>query len=823
VSNFDEVPETVRDRDIPATVPGCVHTDLLAAGLIEDPYLDRNEEKVQWIGRTDWRYQCTFDAPANWQEQERVDLVCEGLDTIATVELNGQRVGETANMHHPHRFNIKALLRPQGNTLSITFASAWHYAQAMQEKLGNRPCAYPQPFNFIRKMACNFGWDWGPILITAGIWQPIYLQAWNRARIAAVRPLVQSADANSAKVEVLVDLELAQPGSAQDALNLQVMLTAPNGEKVQQNLAVSGKATTVPLEVDKPQLWWPRGYGEQPLYDIAVSLQAAPDAGETLDEWSARIGLRTVRLNTDADEIGSQFIIEVNGKPIFCKGANWIPDDCFPHRIDEARYRQRIEQSIAANMNMLRVWGGGLYESETFYRLCDELGVLVWQDFLFACAAYPEESPFDKLVEAEARHNITRLSKHPSLVLWNGNNENIWGYFDWGWQEKLENRSWGLGFYLELFPKLVAELDPSRPYWPGSPYSGSMEIPPLDDGHGNKHVWDAWNTDDYTIYRDYTPRFVSEFGHQAPPTWPTLQRAIPADQLTPDSPAMLHHQKAIGGNDKLNNRLAEHFEIPADFDDWLYLTQLNQARAMITGVEWFRSRQPVCWGTLYWQINDCWPVTSWAAIDGDARLKPLWYATRQFYADRLLTFQPDKGNAENSHLTLYAINDTDEAWRENLKVERVTFEGQVLGSHAVSIEIAPRSCQAVLTLPQELAEASDRTREYLRAVEGNQQPATALWFFARDKDLNYPAPSFDAALKSEGATHYLTITAHSLLRDVAVFVDRLDVAATIDDQLVTIQPGDIYTFEIQSEQPLTQEQLISPPIFQCANRFGRVR
>jgi beta-mannosidase len=360
-----------------------------------------------------------------------------------------------------------------------------------------------------------------------------------------------------------------------------------------------------------------------------------------------------VRLNTDPDEIGSRFTVEVNGKPIFCRGANWIPDDCFPTRVDQARYRRRITQAVEADMNMLRVWGGGLYEAEAFYDVCDELGVMVWQDFLFACSMYPEGGRFRALVEAEARYQIARLSRHASLVLWCGNNENIWFWFTRGWEEKFPGRPWGAGLYFDLLPKLVAELDPTRPYWPGSPYSGSMEIDPIDDRHGNEHVWDAWNREDYTIYRSHTPRFVSEFGHQAPPTYPTLRRAIPADQLAWDSPAMLHHQKAREGNIKLNTRLAEHFQVPADFDDWLYLTQLNQARAIGLGVERFRSRRPVCMGTLYWQLNDCWPVSSWAAIDGDGRAKPLWFATRRFYAERLLSIQP-----EGEKLALFAVNDT---------------------------------------------------------------------------------------------------------------------------------------------------------------------
>ncbi|MDQ3813664.1 MAG: glycoside hydrolase family 2 protein, partial [Armatimonadota bacterium] len=622
-------------------------------------------------------------------------------------------------------------------------------------------------------------------------------------------PLVRRADADGAMVEVLVDLM----GQENTRANLEVTLTAPDGAAIKPatSAPTDSGSVRVTVKVPTPQLWWPRGYGEQPLYDLNVKLSDAR-SGALLDEWSSRIGLRTVRLNTEKDEIGTKFILEVNGRPIFCKGANWIPDDCFLNRVDEARYRRRIEQALAANMNMLRIWGGGIYETEAFYRLCDELGVLVWQDFLFACAAYPEEPPFDQLVEVEARYNITRLSKHPSLVLWNGCNENIWGYFDWGWKPKVEGRTWGLGFYLDLLPKLMSEIDPTRPYWPGSPYSGSMEIHPNDDRHANMHIWDAWNQVDYTIYRAYSPRFSSEFGHQAPPTYATLQKSIPADQLSPDSPAMLHHQKANGGNDKLNNRLAEHFEIPADFDDWLYLTQVNQARAVQTGVEWFRSRQPRCMGSLYWQINDCWPVTSWAAIDGYGRFKPLWYATRRFYADRLLTIQP-----EGDHLALYAVNDTDETWSSDLILARLTFNGQHQ-SEKIGLEVGPRSCRQVLELDPAFYAPGNAANEFLLA---RADDACTTWFFDIDQNLNYPEPAFDAELTSDGSIHRLTITAHSLLRDVAIFVDRLDAEATINDQLVTLLPGESFMFVIESGQALTREALTAPPVFQCANRFGR--
>ena len=349
--------------------------------------------------------------------------------------------------------------------------------------------------------------------------------------------------------------------------------------------------------------------------------------------------------------------MKINGKEVWCKGANWIPDDVFLTRAnDPARLRARLTQARDAGMNMMRIWGGGIYETDEFYDICDELGLLVWQDFLFACAAYSEDAETWKSVEEEARFNVTRLSRHPSLVLWNGCNENIWGFFDWGWEEKLKGRAWGAGYYFDLLPRVVAEVDPSRPYWPGSPYSGSMAIHPNADAYGNKHMWDTWNDVSFNFFRKYSPRFASEFGHQAPPTYSTLARAIPEDARDPMSVTMQSHQKAHGGNENLHTRLLEHFAMPEGLDNWLYLTQLVQARAMTLACEWFRTRSQ-CRGALYWQLNDCWPVTSWAAIDGDGKPKPLYYATKRFFRDRLLTIQPD-----GAGLALWAHNDSDETF-----------------------------------------------------------------------------------------------------------------------------------------------------------------
>jgi beta-mannosidase len=771
---------TVRSTDgagpVPATVPGCVHLDLLAAGLIEDPYLDDNEARTAWIGRTDWIYETAFE----WvPDEDRVDLVCHGLDTVATVTLNGTEVGRTANMHRSYRFDVGARLVAGTNTLSVRFTSSYAYAEALRHRLGDRPNAYPEPFQYIRKMACNFGWDWGPTLVTAGIWQPIGLHSWRTARLAEVRPLV-TVDGDRGRVEVHARVEQAAPVT---------LVATIAGQRVETT------GGTAVIEVDRPDLWWPRGYGDQPRYDLAVELRDAD--GAVLDTWTRKVGFRSVRLDTEPD---GRFAVEINGTPVWVRGVNWIPDDAFPVRVDRDRYAARLRQACDANVNFVRVWGGGRYESDDFYDLADESGLLVGQDFLFACAAYPEEEPLASEVAAEAREQVVRLSSHPSLVLWTGNNENIWGYRDWDWPEALAGRTWGLGYYLDVLPRIVADADPTRPYWPGSPYSGDLDHHPNDPARGTTHIWDVWNTRDYTHYRDYRPRFVAEFGFQAPPAYATLRRASSDEPPTVES----SHQKALGGNAKLLRWLEPHLPAPENFDDWLYLTQVNQARAIRLAVEHFRSLSPWCMGAIVWQLNDCWPVTSWSAVDGDGRRKPLWYALRRAYADRLLTVDGE---------ALVAVNDTGQPWAFATVVRRMTLDGKVRAEFTTDLAVPPRGTQSV-PLPARVRRPDLPTGELLTA-------GSARYFFAEDRDIAYPRPAYDTSVRPVDGGYLVTINARVLLRDLALFVDRLDPAGTVDDQLVTLLPGESVTFRVSTAALFDLTALVRPPVLRCVNDIGR--
>ncbi|WP_329454327.1 glycosyl hydrolase 2 galactose-binding domain-containing protein [Streptomyces sp. NBC_01497] len=768
-------------EDIPARVPGCVHTDLLAARRIPDPFLGRNELDVDWVGRADWRYDIVVGARDT--SHERTDLVFEGLDTVAEILLGGEILGNTANMHRSYRFDVTDRLGEAGTPLSVCFTSAYAAAAGLRTRMGAREEAYPHPSSFIRKMACAFGWDWGPALPTAGIWKPARLEHWSTARLDRVRPLV-TVDGTTGRVEVRLDVARTASGAAA-ALTAEVRVAG--GHPV--SVPLGGDSATVVAEVPDVSLWWPRGYGEQPLYACEVTLR--DQDGAVLDTWSRRVGFRTVVLDTTADEHGTGFTFVVNGERVFSRGVNWIPDDVFPSRVTPERYRERLTQAAEAGVDLVRVWGGGIFERDDFYDVCDELGLMVWQDFLFACATYPEEQPLRSEVEAEARENVARLMPHPSLVLWNGNNENLWVYRMWNWEEQLAGDSWGEGYYLALLPRVVAETDPTRAYWAGSPWSGSWEHAPEDPAHGCTHLWDVWNTTDYTDYLDSVPRFVSEFGWQAPPAYATLRRALAGEELAPGSPGVLHHQKAEDGNGKLERGLARHFDVPDDFDRWHYLMQVNQARAVATGVEHWRSHWPVCAGAVVWQLNDCWPVTSWSAVDGDGRLKPLWYELRRLYADRLLSVQVRDGRP-----VLCAVNQAAAEWRTEVRLRRMSADGTVLADGVLPL-VAGRRAVAAVPVPERFVPDRTSGREYLVA---DAQGLRALHVPVRDKEFAYPVPEYDVSVSpgEEAKDEVLVaIHAHTLLRDALLQADRIAPTATADRGLFTLLPGESLTVRVR--------------------------
>ena len=804
-------PERLQGVAVPAALPGTAHTHLLDAGLIPDPYVDRAEEDLVWAHRTDWRYTLRTTAGAA-SPQERLDLVFEGIDTVATVTLNDMHLGSTANMHRGYRFDVRDVLVEGVNELTVDLRSALEHAEEVERTLGRREHVYPHPFNMVRKMACSFGWDWGPDLQTAGLWRPVSLQRWRTARLAQVRPLVTAEPDGSGTVAVQVDVERSGLGP-DTPLELRAAVAGVVARVMIPRAAATG---AVVVNVPAVDLWWPVGHGDHPLYDLTVTLGPTGwDGGddEALETWTRRIGFRTVTVDIEPDHLGSPFTVVVNGRRIFIKGANWIPDDHLLTRITREQLARRVDQAAGAHMNMLRVWGGGIYETEDFYDVCDERGMLVWQDFPFACASYPEEEPLRSEVEAEARENVARLMPHASLALWNGGNENLWGFADWGWPEQLAGRTWGHGYYTDLLPRVVAELDPTRFYSAGSPYSpgpGGMPaqgVHPNDPDHGTRHEWEVWNRQDYTTYTDVIPRFCSEFGFQGPPTWTTLRSAVHDEPLSAGSPSFLLHQKAEDGNGKLDRGLTPHLPTPATFEDWHWATQLNQGRAVAYGVEHFRSWWPRTAGALVWQLNDCWPVTSWAAVDGHGRLKPLWYALRHAYAPRLLTVQ-----VRGERRVLVAVNDAAAEWRGQVHVERQTFAGVTLAATSLDLDV-PAWSVVELALDARLMDPVDARREVLVATVG---AVRAVHPFREDVELAYEPDALSAQAVAVDGGYRVDVRASSFVRDVALLADRVAPDAVVDEMLVPLLAGERRSFFVATVAQVDPAELVGPLVLRSA-------
>ncbi|MEM8874442.1 MAG: glycoside hydrolase family 2 protein [Planctomycetota bacterium] len=809
---------------IDAEVPGCVHLDLLRHELIPDPYFGDNEKLVQWINRCDWTYACRFDLDPKTLGKQRIELRFEMLDTVASVTLNGQHLGDVANQHHAHTFDIKDHVRPAGNELVIAFRSPLTAAEENEQTYGTLPHAgyggHPvqHPHNFLRKMSCNMGWDWGPVLMTCGVEGAVDILAWDEARIEFVRPMVMDVSDTSAKVDVLCDIRKAGRG----AVMARATLIDPDGNTIADREVLGTDIQIgIPLEVTNPLLWWPAGQGDQPLYDLHVELTTA--AGDPLDDFACRVGIRSVRLDQSEDETGSRFAWVINGREIFCKGANWIPDDCFPVRVTKDQLRQSLTAAVDAHVNMIRVWGGGLYASHDFYDLCDELGIMVAQDFMFACAMYPEEEPYRTQVESEAVFQLRDLARHASLIHWNGCNENIWGSEEWTnqgmeWKDVAEKRTWGAGYYFDLLPKLMLALDPTRSYTPGSPFSKTRDVRAQSNDHGTVHIW----TGDYSPveYKRRRARFVNEFGQQGPANYATLASALPADALDVNSPILEHHQKAGKGTAvRINKHLRELWGVDpqtVDFDTWHYAAQIFQARGVGEGVEYWRAIRPHCMGAVYWQWNDCWPVISWAALDSSGGKKLLWYATHNFFAPRIFTVQPaDLANAADwkpgEPLQLALCNDTNETWTGEITIRRLGLDGREWVSITANIAIPPQSVGRLRLADGKLDKPADPSKEII-VVDG-AGAARATFLFQRPAQVDFPKPVFEAW--TDG--NVVTVKAKTLLYETCLFADRLDPNAEADQQLGTLLPGESMRFKLNV--PAT-EAAIRKPVLRCWNDWA---
>lgn len=660
---------------ISAKVPGSVYHDLLTAGRMEDPYYRDNEMKALAVMEQDFEYVTYFDVEQEMFACEKVLLHFDGIDTIADLLLNGNVLGHVENMHRTWEFPVKELLQSTGNELKVILRSPTKYIREANERehipgSGESMAGFP----YLRKAHCMFGWDWGPRLPDAGIWRDVKLIGYSMARIDSVY-ITQLHQTDQVKLKLDIDVDrigeehLRRFGRDDDRLEglcCRVRITSPAREicegsdlqaqdfpgKPEQEAARTRCGENFPSEeireythaqvmegivIEKPQLWWPNGYGSQPLYGVEVELLS--EDGQVLDTWKRRIGLRTVGMCVEKDRYGEQFCHEVNGVKIFAMGADYIPEDNILPRVTPQRTYDLLLQAKNAHHNCIRVWGGGHYPGDAFWDACDELGLLVWEDFMFACAVYNLTEEFEENIRAEFVDNIKRIRHHASLGLWCGNNEMETFVAQGGyWVAKPGQKSDYVKMYEYILPKVVKEYAPNTFYWPSSPSSGGAFDDPDDENRGDVHYWDVWHGNKpFTAYRQFHFRYVSEFGFQSFPSLKTCETFTLPEDRNIFSYVMEKHQRNVSANGKIMNYMEQTFLYPTDFDTLLYASQLLQAEAIRYGVEHFRRNRGRCMGTIVWQLNDCWPVASWASIDYYGRWKALHYYEKRFFAPVLLS------------------------------------------------------------------------------------------------------------------------------------------------------------------------------------------
>ena len=761
---------------LPATVPGGVHSDLLALGRIPDPFVADNEKKAQWVAESDWEYRRSFTVDMALSDEEHRSLVCDGLDTLAEVSLNGRLLGKTDNMFRRWAWEVSDLLKDGRNELRILFRAPLTYIKARQAAKpllggGDIPGG-----PHLRKAPCQWGWDWGPKLPPIGIWKDIRLEGYRQAKLENVHIRQFHVDG---QVTMCADVEVKQWSGTDFHITLKI--TSPDGQVQTVKAApdqTSGGTLISNLQslILKPQFWWPNGFGNQPLYQVVVSLESGK---AVLDQRRFQVGLRTIELRREPDEWGESFTFVVNGVPIFVKGADWIPADSLPTRISDGYMERLIRDAAAAHMNMLRVWGGGFYEEERFYDLCDRFGLLIWQDFVFACGIYPEDDAFAENVRVEAVENVRRLRHRASLALWCGNNEMEQGWVDWKWnnpdQPVVQSLKAGYDrMFHHLLPDVVAAEDPDRPYWPSSASSGIPFANPNGQQRGDTHYWDVWHgRKPFSAYREQFPRFMSEFGFQALPPYKTIQMyAGPQDQNM-TSYIMEHHQRSGSGNGLMVSQMTDTFRMPKDFQSLVYLSMVLQAEGIRYGVEhWRRHRERVS-GTLIWQLNDCWPVASWSSIDYFGRWKALHYAARKFYAPILLTVE-DKAE----QMGMFVTNDTTKTWTGEVRWSLETLAGGRLDQGIENVSAAPLAVTPVRSLDFSGKVHEQNRRQVVFVAElwkGSKFLARQLGTFAPNKHLELAAPQIETTASIADQDLTIKIKSSCLARFVELELAGVDV------------------------------------------------
>jgi beta-mannosidase len=747
----------------PATVPGTVHTDLLANGLIPGPFFGDNEKAAQWIEKEAWEYKTVFSATEE-QLKEPFQIIFEGLDTYAEAFINGNQVLSADNMFRDWRVPCEGMLKKGTNILTVVFyptaqrennLSVFHYNMTGVKSVpgGNRL--------FTRKAAYHYGWDWGPRFVTCGIWKPAYIESGSGNKINEVETEQIIGDD---KAYVNFNISCGNPSG-----NLELILEDARSNTPLSAIKVDNELTILRSEIRNPRLWWCNGMGEQYLYKFRITLK---QDGKILDEKHVYVGFRTIELVRKPDSYGQSFYFKLNGIPVFIKGANYIPSESFLPRMTEERYSNLLKTTARSNINMLRVWGGGTYEDDRFYDLCDSLGILVWQDFMFACSMVPVDTIFAENVRKEAVYNIKRLRNHPSIALWCGNNEIDEGWKNWGWQdnysesEKIKLWDGYKNIFHKILSKAALQYNKSTAYITTSPMHGWGRKESMTEG--DSHYWGVWwGMEPFETYEKKVPRFMSEYGFQSFPDMKSIRKFLKEEDMYLYSDALKVHQKHPVGFETIQKYMEREYRQPKDFESYVYVSQLLQAHGIKRAIEAHRRAKPYCMGTLYWQLNDCWPVVSWSGIDYYGSVKPLQHFVRDAYRDMLVSFEK-----KDDRMNVYVVNDRIYGAEGVLQLKLIDFGGNVLWQNSQVIKINENSSEKFLEFKTDTLIGKYNPKEILLTAKLNiineKSEYENSYFFADPKDLNLKDPSLDFSIEPQGETAVLKLWCTSFAKDVRI-------------------------------------------------------
>lgn len=790
---FRQAAATAQDAEagwLPATVPGDVHLDLLANKKIEDPFYRDNESRLQWIENESWEYRLKFDVTPGLLARSNVDLVFDGLDAAAEVYLNGDKVFDADNMFRIWRLPVKGHLHAGNNVLRVVFPSPIKATEKVAAADPWQMRTKTAAKTYIRKAAYEYGWDWGPKFVTSGIWRPVQIELWDKARIADFAIHQRDVSREVAHLDAEVEIDASSDGPAQVTVQY-----SENGKPVtltsKEMLHTGRNIVDFPIEIRKPKLWWPAGYGDQPLYEFKATLGVG---GTTADQRSVKTGLRSIVLRRQLDKWGRSFEFIVNGVPVFAKGADVIPFDSFPNRVTTADYRRILQSARDANMNMIRHWGGGYYETDEFYQICDELGIMVWQDMMFGNDWQPGTYAFKQNIEAEAEDQVRRLRNHPSIIIWCGNNETEVA-LNWGDRANLpmdvKYQMWQdyLTEFSGILNRVAARMEPEIPYWPSSPSSDYEQLSDTFQS-GDAHIWDVWHGRvPFSTYETHHSRFVTEYGFQSFPEMRTVEAFTqPEDRKSIFTPVMLAHQKNNEGNSIIHDYLLRDYPEPKDFASFLYVSQVLQAEGIKIGAEHFRRSMPETMGSIFWQLNDCWPVASWSSIDYYGRWKALQYYARRFYAPILVS-----PHVEDGSVKVYAVSDKTAAQPATLDVRLMDLDGKVLLEEKHDVSVDPLASKVYLDWPlAKLAQsgAADTSRVFVVAElsSGGTQISRNLTYLAPTKEVHLKPAHLTVETTGGNGNYEVRITSPVLARDVYLSFGDLDVK--VSDNYFDLLPGE---------------------------------